>query len=138
MRCRRRGSRRVPRRPALASREKANDSVRNPFPGKRKAIGGDAQQSGIPAEPVQQGSFVGDSSVNDVWIALLGWRDEPTDGLADYCRYLGEALAPMGHALEIARVPWAERGWPPSLAAFPQMPSACRRLRILVQSPPPT
>jgi hypothetical protein len=25
-------------------------------------------------------------------LALLGQRDEPTDALADYCRYLGEAL----------------------------------------------
>jgi len=44
-------------------------------------------------------------------IALLGRREQPTDGVADYCRFLGEALAKRGIPFEIAEVPWAERGW---------------------------
>ena len=52
-------------------------------------------------------------------IALLGRRDEPTDGVEEYCRFLGEALRPHGFALTIHRVPWAEKGWR----------SACRELR---------
>jgi len=45
------------------------------------------------------------------WIALLGRRDFPTDGVEDYCVHLGEALARWGVALQLVRVPWAEKGW---------------------------
>jgi glycosyltransferase involved in cell wall biosynthesis len=48
--------------------------------------------------------------------ALLGRRDEPTDGVADYCQFLGEALARRNAQLEVTRVPWPERGWPQALA----------------------
>ena len=44
-------------------------------------------------------------------IALLGRRDEPTDGVADYCSYLAQALRAHNIELEIVHVPWAERGW---------------------------
>ena len=44
-------------------------------------------------------------------IALLGRRDEPTDGVADYCSYLAQALRRHNIELEIVHVPWAERGW---------------------------
>ena len=33
-------------------------------------------------------------------ITLLGRRDEPTDAVEEYCRYLGEALRPHGYTLE--------------------------------------
>ena len=42
---------------------------------------------------------------------LLGRKDSPTDGVADYCDALGEALALQGVALQQRRVPWAEKGW---------------------------
>ena len=44
-------------------------------------------------------------------IALLGRRDEPTDGVADYCHALAPALRKRSVDLEIVRVPWEERGW---------------------------
>ncbi len=44
-------------------------------------------------------------------IALLGRREEPTDGIEDYCRFLGEALSQRGVALKTVRVGWAEVGW---------------------------
>jgi glycosyltransferase involved in cell wall biosynthesis len=47
---------------------------------------------------------------------LLGRRDEPTDGVADYCQFLGEALAQRNTRLEITRVCWLEHGWPQALA----------------------
>ncbi len=53
------------------------------------------------------------------WIALLGRRDEPADGVEDYCTFLGRALAARGVTLEQVRVEWDKRGW---LGAF-------RRLR---------
>ena len=41
------------------------------------------------------------------WIALLGRRDGPIDGVADYCTYLSAALGLHGYELETVRVPWA-------------------------------
>jgi hypothetical protein len=47
--------------------------------------------------------------MNDVTlIALFGRRDYPTDGVEDYCTYLGKALKERGVALQLVRVPWAE------------------------------
>ena len=48
-------------------------------------------------------------------IALLGRRDEPTDAVEEYCRYLGAALQPHGIQLEICRFPWDSCGWPEAL-----------------------
>lgn len=45
------------------------------------------------------------------WVALLGRRDAPTDGVEDYCSFLGEALKRNGVDLRQARVPWPEKGW---------------------------
>ena len=45
------------------------------------------------------------------WIALLGRRDMPTDGLQDYCTFLSRALGQLGVKMELARVEWFDRGW---------------------------
>jgi glycosyltransferase involved in cell wall biosynthesis len=45
------------------------------------------------------------------WIALLGRRDVPADGIEDYCTFLGRALAPHDVELKLVRVNWNERGW---------------------------
>jgi glycosyltransferase involved in cell wall biosynthesis len=50
------------------------------------------------------------------WIAVLGRRDGPTDGVADYCEQLGAALGLHGYELETVRMPWPERGWAAALA----------------------
>jgi len=44
-------------------------------------------------------------------IALLGRRDEPTDGVTDYCDSLGRALSKHGVELQTARVSWDRAGW---------------------------
>lgn len=44
-------------------------------------------------------------------IALLGRRDSPTDGVQDYCEFLGRALEQRGVKLIIRRVDWMTRGW---------------------------
>lgn len=44
-------------------------------------------------------------------IALLGRKDEPTDALEEYCRYLGDALEAYEIQTEIRRVPWESQGW---------------------------
>jgi glycosyltransferase involved in cell wall biosynthesis len=45
------------------------------------------------------------------YIAILGRRDEPTDGVQDYCCYLKDALASEGLNLTVIQVRWAELGW---------------------------
>ncbi|HYL69049.1 MAG TPA: glycosyltransferase family 4 protein [Candidatus Limnocylindria bacterium] len=56
-------------------------------------------------------SLANEYSPNETWIALLGRRDTPVDGVEDYCTFLAQALAQRGVALKIERVEWAERGW---------------------------
>jgi hypothetical protein len=51
----------------------------------------------------------------ETWIALLGRKDEPVDGIADYCAYLGRNLATHGIELKPVRVEWVKRGWLPTL-----------------------
>lgn len=44
-------------------------------------------------------------------VALLGRRDEPTDGVRDYCSLLAEALRRRGVTLELAESFWERDGW---------------------------
>jgi glycosyltransferase involved in cell wall biosynthesis len=44
-------------------------------------------------------------------IALLGRIDKPTDGLDDYCNFLGQALARRGITLKRVYLPWDDEGW---------------------------
>ncbi len=46
-----------------------------------------------------------------MWVALLGRRDEPTDGVEDYCTFLGQALSRHGVEWRQVRVAWDEKGW---------------------------
>lgn len=66
-------------------------------------------------------------------IALLGRRDEPTDAVEEYCRYLGQALVAHGFQLEIRRVPWNECGWGQSLNALRLQAQSWRGVSVLVQ-----
>jgi glycosyltransferase involved in cell wall biosynthesis len=67
------------------------------------------------------------------WIALLGRRDEPTDGIADYCAWLGGAAAQLGYEFETVRVAWAERGWREALAELQENAAAWRGHWVLLQ-----
>jgi len=72
--------------------------------------------------------------MNDVTlIALLGRRDYPTDGVEDYCTYLGKALKERGVALQLVRVPWAEKGWFYALRWLWQEARAWQGRWVLVQ-----
>ena len=66
-------------------------------------------------------------------IALLGRRDEPTDAVEDYCRYLGQALVAHNVQLEIRRVPWNQHGWAASLEALRLQAQAWPGVWVLVQ-----
>jgi glycosyltransferase involved in cell wall biosynthesis len=50
------------------------------------------------------------STPTERWIALLGQRDMPTDGVDDYCIFLGQALGRRGVELKRVRVHWKEQG----------------------------
>jgi glycosyltransferase involved in cell wall biosynthesis len=56
--------------------------------------------------------------MNQRCVALLGCRDEPTDAVEEYCRYLGNSLQAHDIQLEIMRIPWSESGWPRALRDF--------------------
>ncbi len=66
-------------------------------------------------------------------VAVLGRRDEPTDGVADYCSWLGSALAAYDYKLKIVRVPWHDRGWSAALAELRQNAAAWRGCWVLLQ-----
>src|ERR1700730_1156694 len=67
------------------------------------------------------------------WIALLGRRDEPNDGVADYCAWLGRAAGPSGPSFESVRVDWAERGWRDALAELQEKAATWRGHWVLMQ-----
>jgi len=83
----------------------------------------DFQHLGLPSE------FAMSESV----FALLGRRDEPTDAVEEYCKYLGAALASYDFHLEIRRVPWDSSGWASSLEALRLMAASWRDRWVLVQ-----
>jgi len=66
-------------------------------------------------------------------IALLGRRDEPTDAVDEYCRYLGGALRDRGFTTELVRVQWSERGWPAALRELQERAREWRDKWVLVQ-----
>jgi glycosyltransferase involved in cell wall biosynthesis len=71
--------------------------------------------------------------VSESIFALSGRRDEPTDAVEEYCKYLGAALAAHDLQMEIRRVPWDSRGWASSLEALRLMAASWRGRWVLVQ-----
>ncbi len=66
-------------------------------------------------------------------IALLGRRDQPTDAVEAYCRYLGDALEVHNFDLKIERVDWAERGWATAMRSLRRRAKGWKRSWVLVQ-----
>lgn len=67
------------------------------------------------------------------WIALMGRRDEPTDGVADYCAFLAKALSRSGVGLEPMHVSWDRDGWLPALRKLRRESKNWRGNTVLVQ-----
>jgi glycosyltransferase involved in cell wall biosynthesis len=67
------------------------------------------------------------------WIALLGRRDVPTDGVEDYCIFLGRGLAILDVELKRVRVPWLDKGWVRSLSQLSRASIAWRGSWVLMQ-----
>jgi glycosyltransferase involved in cell wall biosynthesis len=66
-------------------------------------------------------------------VALVGRRDEPTDGVADYCAWLGGAMGRYGYEFETFRVDWLERGWGAALADLQEKAVAWHGCWVLLQ-----
>jgi glycosyltransferase involved in cell wall biosynthesis len=66
-------------------------------------------------------------------ILLLGRRDYPTDGVADYCSNLREHGAGHGLSFEIVQMGWAEKGWRASLVELREAAAAWRGRWVLLQ-----
>ena len=66
-------------------------------------------------------------------VLLLGRRDQPTDGVADYCEKLRDAGAARGIPFEIAQVQWAGKGWTAALASLSQAARAWRDRWVFLQ-----
>lgn len=66
-------------------------------------------------------------------ILLLGRRDEPTDGVADYCEKLCEAGLSRGLSFESVQIPWAENGWGPALAELRRTAAGWRDCWVFLQ-----
>jgi glycosyltransferase involved in cell wall biosynthesis len=66
-------------------------------------------------------------------IALLGRRDEPTDAVEEYCRYLAEALLGHGYDLKMERVAWEESGWSAALRRLRRHAKTWNGAWVLVQ-----
>jgi glycosyltransferase involved in cell wall biosynthesis len=69
----------------------------------------------------------------ETWIALMGKRNTPTDGVEDYCAFLATALAARSVQLEPVHVEWSEKGWKPALAALAQRSESWRGRWVLLQ-----
>jgi len=67
------------------------------------------------------------------WIALMGKRDAPTDGVEDYCVFLGNALSQHGVDLKQVRVSWSDAGWNRALRELRQSSGSWRGEWALVQ-----
>jgi hypothetical protein len=72
-------------------------------------------------------------AMRENWVAVLGQRDAPTDGVEEYCRYLGTALTKYGIELTLIRVPWAELGWTKAIGQLEQQVLRLRARWVLIQ-----
>lgn len=68
----------------------------------------------------------------NAFIALLGRRERPTDGVEDFCGFLSQALGRRGVSTEMARVDWNERGWRDALETLRRNCAAWRGSWVVV------
>src|SRR3954452_20708205 len=71
--------------------------------------------------------------MNSDVVLLLGRKDEPTDAVEEYCRYLSEALSNRSVKGEIVRVPWNERGWADAVDELRRMAGNWRGRWVFLQ-----
>lgn len=69
----------------------------------------------------------------ETWIALLGRKDEPADGITDYCQQLAKSAAGRGIDVQLVRVEWAKQGWIGALKNLLQQSENWRGIWVLPQ-----
>ncbi len=67
------------------------------------------------------------------WIALMGKRNAPTDGVEDYCAFLAQALTKRDVKLDLVRVDWAESDWKTALQSLARQSDAWRDQWVFLQ-----
>ncbi|MGC1969685.1 MAG: hypothetical protein WA673_24715, partial [Candidatus Acidiferrales bacterium] len=67
------------------------------------------------------------------WIAIIGSKDFPTDGVQDYCEFLGSALERRAVELRIVRVEWKQKGWLRALRELWRDSVGWRNQRVILQ-----
>ena len=68
-----------------------------------------------------------------MWIAILGSQDFPTDGVQDYCEFLGSALERRAVELKIVRVEWKQKGWLRAISELWRDSVGWRNQRVILQ-----
>lgn len=66
-------------------------------------------------------------------IALLGKGDPLTDGVKDYCTFVGDAMRQRGDAWELVEFDWEKLGWGPALRRLGDLSRGWRGQWVLVQ-----
>lgn len=83
-------------------------------------------------EPMPTGAGRSEEPLKEL-VALLGRRDAPTDGVEDYCSFLGRALSRRGIKTRSVRVPWSYEGWVRALRSLWRESAAWRNGWVLLQ-----
>ncbi|HEY0704382.1 MAG TPA: glycosyltransferase [Candidatus Acidoferrales bacterium] len=73
------------------------------------------------------------NAANATWIALLGRKDIPADGITDYCEQLAKSAAKHGIEVRLVRVEWATQGWLPALRTLWRQSKSWRGVWVLPQ-----
>lgn len=66
-------------------------------------------------------------------IALLGRRDQPTDGVRDYCEHLSGAFERRGDRMSIVELRWENDGWPKILRDLWKQSRSWKNQIVLLQ-----
>src|SRR5579863_1861821 len=81
----------------------------------------------------RHGSLFGGKVSAEKVTLLLGRRDEPADGVLDYCVCLRQAGLTRGLSFELVQVSWAEKGWRKALAELRETASDWPNRWVLLQ-----
>ena len=73
------------------------------------------------------------AAISATWFDVLGRRDFPTDGVEDYCAFLGQALSRRDIALNPIHVDWDTLGWMRALRELSREAASSRGNWILLQ-----
>ena len=87
----------------------------------------------LTADTVKMKTDAKPSAPPKTWIAILGPKDFPTDGVQDYCEFLGSALERYAVDLRFVRVEWKQKGWLSALRELWHDSVGWRDKRVILQ-----